>query len=79
MGEGETLLVAREALAYLERIERLLQTMAGSMQEHLEISRQLLASCAIRADVAGVDISQVASSTAQALTFRELTLVRPSM
>jgi len=74
MGEEETLLVAREALAYLERIERLLETMAENMQEYLEISRQLLASSALRVDVAEVDISQVTSSAAQVLTFRELTI-----
>jgi len=74
MGEEETLLAAREALAYLERIERLLETMAENMQEYLETGRQLLASPALKADVAEVDVSQVTYSAAQVLTFRELTI-----
>ena len=74
MGEEETLLAAREALAYLERIERLLETMAENMQEYLETSRQLLASPAPEADVARVKDSRVTYSAAQVLTFRELTI-----
>lgn len=74
MGEEETLLVAREALAYLERIERLLETMAENMREYLETSRQLLASPAPEADGARVKDSQVTYSAAQVLTFRELTI-----
>ena len=54
MGEEETLLAVKEALAYLRRIERLLETMAENLQEYLETSRQLLASPALKADVAQV-------------------------
>ena len=74
MGEEETLLAAKEALAYLRRIERVLETMAENMQEYLETSRQLLASPALRADVAEVDVSRVTYSAAQMLTIRELTI-----
>ncbi len=74
MGEEETLLAAKEVLAYLERIERLLETMAENMQEYLETSRQLLASPAPEADVAWVKDSQVTYSAAQVLTIRELTI-----
>ena len=72
MGEEETLLAAREALAYLERIERLLEAMAENMQEYLETSRQLLASP--EADEARIKDSRVTYSAAQVLTFRELTI-----
>ena len=73
MGEEETLLAAKEeALAYLRRIERLLETMADVMQEYLETSRQLLASSALKADAAEVDISRVTYSDAEVLTVREL-------
>ncbi len=74
MGEEETLLAAKEALAYLERIERLLETMADVMQEYLETSRQLLPSPALVADVAEVAESRIMYSTAQVLTIRELTI-----
>lgn len=74
MGEEETLLVAKEALAYLRRIERLLETMAENMREYLETSRQLLASPALVADVAEVDVSRITYSAAQILTIRELTI-----
>ena len=74
MGEKEMLLVAKEALAYLRRIERLLETMAENMQEYLETSRQLLASPAFMADVAEVGVSRVTYSAAQILTIRELTI-----
>lgn len=74
MGEEETLLAVKEALAYLRRIERLLGTIAENMREYLETSRQLLASPALKADAAGVDISRVAYSAAQVLTIRELTI-----
>jgi len=74
MGEEETLLAAKEALAYLKRIERLLETMADVMQKHLEASRQLLASPALVADAAEVDISRDTYSAAQILTVRELTV-----
>ena len=74
MGEEETLLAAREALAYLERIERLLETMAENMQEYLEASRQLLASPAPEADVAEVAESGITYSATQVLTIRELTI-----
>ena len=74
MGEEETLLAVKEALAYLRRIERLLETMAENLQEYLETSRQLLASSALKADVAEVDVSRVTYSAAQILTIRELTI-----
>ena len=74
MGEEETLLAAKEALAYLERIERLLETMADVMQEYLETSRQLLASPSLVADAAEVDVSRDTYSAAQILTIRELTI-----
>ncbi len=74
MGEEETLLAVKEALAYLERIERLLETMAENMQEYLEASRQLLASSALKADAAEVDVSSVTYSDAEVLTIRELTI-----
>jgi len=74
MGEKERLLVSEEALARLERIERLLETMAENLQEYLETSRQLLASPALMADVARVKDSRVTYSAAQVLTIRELTL-----
>ena len=74
MGEEETLLAVKEALAYLRRIERLLETMAENLQEYLETSRKLLASSALKADVAEVDVSRVTYSAAQILTIRELTI-----
>ena len=74
MGEEETLLAVKEALAYLKRIERLLETMVESMQEYLKTSHQLLASQALKADVAEVDVPQVKYSAAQVLTVRELTV-----
>jgi two-component system KDP operon response regulator KdpE len=74
MGEEETLLAVKEALAYLRRIERLLETMAENLQECLETSRQLLASPALKADVAQVAESRITYSTAQVLTIRELTI-----
>ncbi len=74
MGEEETLLAVKEALAYLRRIERLLETMAENLQEYLETSRQLLASPALMADVAEVAESRITYSTAQVLTIRELTI-----
>jgi len=74
MGEEETLVAVKEALAYLRRIERSLGTIAENMQEYLEASRQLLASPALKADAAGVDISRVAYSAAPVLTIRELTI-----
>jgi len=74
MGEEEMLLVAKEALAYLKRIERLLETMSESLQEYLETSRQLLASSALQADAAEVDVSPVTYSDAEVLTIRELTV-----
>ena len=74
MGEEETLLAVKEALAYLRRIERLLETMAENLQEYLETSRQLLASSALKADVAEFAQSRITHSTAQVLTIRELTI-----
>jgi DNA-binding response OmpR family regulator len=74
MGEEETLLAAKEALAYLKRIERLLETMAKDMQQYLEISRQLLASSAPKTDGAQVAESRVTYSASQILTIRELTV-----
>ena len=77
MGEEETLLVAREVLAYLERIERLLEALAQNTEEHLEISRQLLASCDPKMDTTEADLAGVTSSAAQVLTIRELTISPP--
>jgi DNA-binding response OmpR family regulator len=74
MGEEETLLAAKEALAYLKRIERLLEIMSENMQEYLEANRQLLDSFALKADVAKVDVSPVTYSDAEVLTIRELTV-----
>ena len=78
MGEEEALLAAKEALAYLRRIERLLETIAENLQEHLETSRPLLASPALKADVAQIDVSRVMHSAdqaqPQALTIREVTI-----
>ncbi len=74
MGEEETLLAAKEVLTHLKRIERSLETIAENMQEYLKISRQLLASQALKADVAQVADSRVTYSAAQVLTFRELTV-----
>ena len=74
MGEEETLLAVKETLAYLRRIERLLETMAENLQEYLETSRQLLASPALVADVAQVTESRITYSAAQILTIRDLTI-----
>ena len=74
MGEEETLLAAKEALACLEHIERLLETIADNMQEYLETSRQLLASPALLADAAEVDVSRIMYSADRVLTVRELTI-----
>ncbi len=74
MGEEETLLVAKEALAHLRRIERLLDKMAENLQEYLETSGQLLASSALKTDVAEVAASRITYSAAQVLTIRELTV-----
>ena len=78
MSEGETLPAAKEALVYLRRIERLLETIAENLQEYLETSRQLLASPALKADVAQADVSRVTRSADQAqpqvLTIREVTV-----
>jgi two-component system KDP operon response regulator KdpE len=78
MAEEERLLASKEALAYLKRIERLLETIAEDIQEYLEISRQLLNSPALRADVAQVDAFRVTPSAdqaqAQAVTIREVTI-----
>ena len=74
MGEEETLLAVKETLAYLRRIERLLETMAENLQEYLETSRQLLASSALKVDVAQVTESRITYSAAQILTIRDLTI-----
>jgi DNA-binding response OmpR family regulator len=73
MGTDETGLGSEQALAYLRRIERLLETIASMMQEYLESSRQMLAALALRADVAEVQISQTPRSEG-ALTIREVTI-----
>jgi DNA-binding response OmpR family regulator len=85
MGEEETLLASEEALAHLERIERLLETIAENLQEYLETSRQLLASPALKAEGSVGDLrpteaqvkdSRVAYSAdqSQALIIREVTI-----
>ena len=73
MGEEETLLASEEALAYLKRIERLLETIAKNLQEYLETSRQQLASPVSEADVA--QVTRFADQTQpQVLTIREVTI-----
>lgn len=74
MGEEETWLAVKEALAHLRRIERLLETIAENMHEYLGTSRQLLAPPALKADEDRVIDSRIAYSAAQVLTIRELTI-----
>jgi len=60
-------------LAYLKRIERLLETIAKNLQEYLETSRQQLASPVSEADVA--QVTRFADQTQpQVLTIREVTI-----
>jgi len=78
MGEEERLLVSKEALATLKRIERLLETIAENVQESLETSRQLLASLALRGETPEMGFSRVARSVDQAqpqvLSVREVAI-----
>jgi DNA-binding response OmpR family regulator len=74
MGEEETGLAVNEMLAYLRRIESLLETMSENLQEHIRTSRRLLASPALMADGDEVDVSRVTYSAGHVLTIRELTL-----
>jgi DNA-binding response OmpR family regulator len=74
MDEEETLLAVKETLAYLRRIESLLETIAENMQQYLETSRQLLASPTLKTDVARVKDSRVTYSADQVLTIRELSI-----
>jgi DNA-binding response OmpR family regulator len=78
MAEEEISLASEGALASLKRIERLLETIAETMQEYLEISRRLLASHASRVDAAQVDGFQdrpfVDGGRLQALTIRDVTI-----
>ncbi len=78
MGEEETLHAAKQVLAHLKRIERLLGTIAENIQEYLETGRQLLASPTLEADAAQLDVFRVTRSVdearPQAVTIREVTI-----
>ncbi|MBC8263537.1 MAG: response regulator transcription factor [Anaerolineales bacterium] len=69
---------SEETLACLARMERLLETIAKNVEEHLETIRRLLASRTLKADAAQADLSRVTGaadqSGVQAWAIREVTI-----